>query len=115
MVNWLGGSENYMSQNLQIRSHQLPHSFQCWNTQCPNYAGSGIQLEQRDVFEDSNGKQRCRICGSEAKLALPSSTASTNFAGLALGVAIGASVGGAVGAVFGGLIGILLADKTGSR
>lgn len=95
-------------------SMQHSRTYQCWNDRCPNYAGTGIILDDRHVFADQAGNIHCMTCHAFVRDALPSSAESPNPAAVVAGAALGFAVGGGVGALLGAALGGLL-SKANSR
>lgn len=82
--------------------------FQCWNSRCPNYAGYGMVIREKDLIRNADGL-RCARCGSPVREAgHPTESKPRTLAGGAGGALLGWAIGGPAGAVLGGIIGLLL-------
>jgi CDP-alcohol phosphatidyltransferase len=90
--------------------------YECWNPQCPAYAGNGVRLQAHEVFPDNAGHIRCAACASVVRaVPLVRDDPAKGVAGAAGGALIGWAVGGPAGAVVGGILGLLVGAASGSK
>ena len=86
--------------------------FECWNPNCPRYAGFGERLRLRDVYKDDMDQIRCCACDTMVQQAKPSDERAKSLAGTAGGALLGWAVGGPAGAIIGGVIGFIVSGST---
>lgn len=89
--------------------------WECWNSNCPNYAGAGVRLRDSDVRIDANGRRHCPYCNTfVSESALPPPPPSNSLARVVVGAGGGALLGAAIGGVPGALIGAFLGVLAGA-
>ena len=91
--------------------------YRCWNSNCPNYAGYGVQLGHHGVICDTAGYVYCRVCGTVVEHVPPATNQAGTKAALGTGggVLLGLALGGPPGAIVGGVIGLLLGLRAGQE
>lgn len=90
--------------------------YQCWNPECPWYAGRGVRLRQAHVTPDQDGRPHCNACGAfVAQAPVNNDNTAKGVAGAAGGALLGYAVGGPPGLLVGILLGALLASAATSR
>mgnify|MGYP005610133095 FL=1 len=89
--------------------------YECWNPNCPNYAGAGVRLGENDVEHDVENRLHCSTCKAFVRVAPTSDDAAKAVTGAAGGALVGWTVGGPPGAAIGGLLGLIVGAVSGSR
>lgn len=90
--------------------------YECWNPQCPQYAGNGVRLGNHDVYADATSRLHCNVCKSYVRASQRSNTGNEKrVAGVAGGALLGWTMGGPAGALIGGFLGLLLGDNAAER